>query len=179
MPAYVALLRAVNLGAHQSIAMADLRAFAEALGLKDARTLLQSGNLVFESAKSGATLESLLEKSAAKELGLATPFIVRNAAQWRDIIESNPFPREAKDTPSRLTLMPLKAAPSAASVKALQAAHKGPEKIAARGGDLYIHYVEGIGNSKLTNKKIEKALGALGTVRNWNTVLKLEAILGA
>ena len=53
MSTFVALLRAVNLGSHQQIAMAALRDFATNLGLRDVRTILQSGNLIFERREAG------------------------------------------------------------------------------------------------------------------------------
>ena len=177
MTAYVALLRAINLGPHQKIAMTDLRAFAENIGLSSPRTILQTGNLLFESAGSAAKLEAALEKEAAASLGLETPMILRSAAQWAKLIADNPFQQEAKAAPNRLVVMPLKAAATAAKVAALCAAHKGPEAIAVRGATLYIVYRDGIGGSKLTNKKIESALGVLGTGRNWNTALKIAAML--
>ena len=74
--------------------------------------------------------------------------------------------------------MPLKGEPAAAAVAALEQAIKGRERIAAADRQLYIHYLDGIGRSKLTNALIERHLGLRGTGRNWNTVLKLAAALG-
>jgi uncharacterized protein (DUF1697 family) len=73
--------------------------------------------------------------------------------------------------------MPLKSPPKPAAVKALQAAIRGPEQIAVRGRELYATYPAGIGRSKLTVALIEQKLGVRGTGRNWNTVLKLAALV--
>jgi uncharacterized protein (DUF1697 family) len=171
---YVALLRAVNLGAHNKVSMADLKALLADLGMKNPQSLLQSGNLVFEStARPTAALEQQLEASAVRKLGLDTPFYVRTAAEWQQAIADNPFPKEAKLDPGHTVLMALRDAPPSAAVKALQGAIKGREVVTTQGRHAYFLYPDGIGNSKLTIKVIEKHLGTTGTARNWNTVLKL------
>ena len=75
--------------------------------------------------------------------------------------------------------MPLKAAPGEAELAALKSAIPGRERIEAHGRDLYIVYPDGIGRSKLTLALIERKLATRGTGRNWNTVLKLQALAGA
>ena len=135
MATYLALLRAVNLGSHNKVSMADLKTLLAELGMANPRSLLQSGNLVFESAaRPTAPLEKLLESGAAKQLGLETPFYVRTAAEWQQAIADNPFPKEAKLDPGHTVLMCLRDAPPAAAVKALQAAIKGREVVKARAG---------------------------------------------
>jgi uncharacterized protein (DUF1697 family) len=178
MAIHVALLRAVNVGG-RVLAMADLKTMLAALGLADARTLLQSGNVVLDCEKGGAALEKLLEQETEKRLGLATQYLVRTAAQWRSLIADNPFPREAKADPAHLVAMPLKAAPAKAGLAALAAAITGRERVEACGRDLYIVYPDGIGRSKLTIALIERKLATHGTGRNWNTVLKLQALAEA
>lgn len=180
MGVFVALLRAVNLGSHNKISMADLKDVAAGAGLKEPRTLLQSGNLVFEtSAKSSASLEKLLESALAKELDLKTPVVVRSTAEWRAAVDANPYAREAKSDPGHLVLMPLKAKPVAGGLAALTSAIKGRETARVVGSELYLVYPDGIGHSKLTNLLIEKKLGVVGTGRNWNTVQKLLAAMNA
>lgn len=177
MSVHIALLRAINLGSHNKVSMADLKALLAELGLKNPQTILQSGNLVFESApRATAALEKLLETSAAKQLGLQTDFFVRTSTEWQQAIADNPFPKEAKLDPSHTVLMCLKDAPPPATVKALQDAIKGREVVKAKGRHAYFLYPDGIGNSKLTMTLIEKKLGTTGTARNWNTVLKLAAL---
>jgi len=172
---HICLLRAVNVGGKGLVAMADLRALAERLGMKG-ETLLQSGNLLLEGAPaSGAKLEALLESEAEKRLGLKTDFFVRTSREWDALIAANPFPGEAKSDPGHLLMLTLKTAPQRAVVDALRAAIKGRETVAAVGKQLYAVYPDGVGRSKLTIGLIEKMLGARGTGRNWNTVLKLQA----
>ena len=178
MSAYVALLRAVNLPGHNKIGMADLRELVAALGFTDGQSLLQSGNLVFKApAGTGAQHERSLEDGARKRLGLETDFFVRSSAEWKRIVAANPFRREAQDDPGHLVLMCLKSTPSREQVASLQRAIKGRETIHVKGCEGYIVYPDGIGRSKLTTALIEKRLETRGTGRNWNTVLKLAAMV--
>ncbi len=175
--AQAALLRGVNMGGHKAVAMADLRAWAEKLGLRDVRTLLQSGNLVFRGGTlKGAALESKLEAAAIRGLALETTFHVRTADELEAIVAHNPFPDAAKRDPARLVVVFLKAAPAAAAVGALVAANPGREQLEANGRHLYVVYPDGQGTSKLP-ALIDRLLKARGTARNWNTVLKLAAMV--
>lgn len=177
MPNYLAFLRAVNVAGHGAIPMATLRAWAEKLGLQNPRTLLQSGNLAFESPeRDGEKLEARLQSEAKKALGLETDFFVRTAAEWADILAANPFPQEARKDPAHLVVYVLKRAPGAGQVQALQASIQGRESVRAAGRQAYVVFPDGIGTSKLTLARIEKALGTRGTGRNWNTALKMAAV---
>jgi len=174
MTTYIGVLRAINLGSHNKIAMSDLRATMEKIGLEDCKTLILSGNIVFKSAsRSTEKVEQLLEAASTKYLGVTTDYFVRTLAEWQAIIAANPFAKEAKQDPARLVMMCLRAAPSTDQVKALQAVVKGREIVKASGRQAYIVYPDGQGRSKLTIQLIEKHLGTRGTARNWNTVLKL------
>jgi uncharacterized protein (DUF1697 family) len=180
MTRYVALLRGVNIGPNKRVPMADLRAMAERMGFTDVATILQSGNLVFSAAKgTPASLEKALEAECAERIGVETDFLVRTAAEWRAIVAANPFPKEAKADPARLVVVCLKAAATAAAVKALEAAIPGREVVRAKGRELYAYYPDGQGTSKLTPALIDRELGTRGTARNWNTTLKLEAACAA
>ena len=176
MPTRIALLRAVNVGG-VSLPMAQLKAFFEKLGFESVRTLLQTGNVVFESPRTG-DLEKLLEAEAAKRLKLETHFLVRDPGEWNRMLSDNPFPKMAKEDPARLVLMPLKGAPSAAGIAALRAAFPGRERVEAGARHLYIAYPEGQGRSKLTLRLIESKLGTRGTARNWNTARKIAELAG-
>ena len=176
MTTYLALLRGVNVGGNKLVAMADLRHFLEALGFVSPRSLLQSGNLIFESgARPVAGLERLLDAEAEKRLGLKTTFFVRTAKEWSAIIAGNPFPDEARRDPGHLLVLCLRAAPPAGAAKALAAAITGREVVRSDGKQAYIVYPDGVGRSRLTTALLDKTLGR-GTARNWNTVLKLGAL---
>ena len=173
---YIALLRAINLAGRSQVSMSDLRELFTTLGFADVRTMLQSGNVVFRSrVRSGAQLERRLETETAKHL-LQTDYFVRSADEWRGIVADNPFREEAVRDPGHLTVTFLKKAPSRQDVDALQAAIKGREIVRPGSRHAYIIYPDGIGRSRLTSAMIEKMLGARGTGRNWNTVLKLAGL---
>ena len=175
---YVALLRGINVGGHKPVAMSELRDLLAGLGFVDVRSLLQSGNLVLRGdARTGGRLERTLETEAAQRLGLETDCFVRTATEWKAVVSRNPFPTEAERDPAHLVVMFLKEPPKAKDVAALRAAITGPEIVRATGMHAYIVYPNGIGRSRLTNTLIERTLGTRGTGRNWNTVLKLGALL--
>jgi uncharacterized protein (DUF1697 family) len=173
MAVHIALLRAVNVGG-RSLKMGELVAFARDLGFTNPRTLLQSGNLVFECGDRGdAALEKRLEAEAEARFGFQTDFMVRSTGEWAEMMTSNPFCDEAREDPSHLLVMPLKTAPPEGAIETLRTAIKGRERVELIGRDAYLVYPDGIGRSKLTIGVVEKALGMRGTGRNWNTVVKL------
>jgi uncharacterized protein (DUF1697 family) len=85
------------------------------------------------------------------------------------------MPRAAETAPAGFLLLALKTAPSAAAVRDLRAKIQGPEQLEAVGRHAYIAFPAGVGRSRLTTAVLERALGT-GTARNWNTVLKLQAL---
>jgi uncharacterized protein (DUF1697 family) len=177
---HVALLRAVNVGGRNHVAMADLCRLLTHLKFVDPRSVLQSGNLVFRgSGRTAAQVERLLEAEAEKRLHLETDVFVRTADEWKALIARNPFRKEAERDPARLAVVFLKGKADVGEVEALQAAVEGPEIVRAGGRHLYIIYPNGQGRSRLTNAVIERRLGTRGTARNWNTVLRLEALAGS
>lgn len=156
--------------------MAELRQMLDDMGMHNPRTLLQTGNLVFQSPSSSESeLEALLETETERRLGLRTDFLVRSASEWSSVVAQNPYPKAAESDPSHLVVVFLKSEPDQESVRALDAA-PGPERTSAWGRHLFATYPEGIGRSKLTISLIERKLGTRGTARNWNTVLKLAAL---
>jgi uncharacterized protein (DUF1697 family) len=176
---FVGLLRAVNVGGKNLVAMANLRALLEELGFKNVTTLLQSGNVVFGApAQDAVKLEGRLEAAVLKSLGVTTTFIVRSAPEWKEIVAGNPFADAARDDPGHLVVMPLRAAPARAAVAILVAAISGREQVQVIGRTLYAVYPDGIGRSRLTIALIERKLNTRGTARNWNTVVKLAAAAG-
>lgn len=175
---YAALLRGINVGGNKKIAMAELRPMVESLGFTDARTLLQSGNVVFTArTQPMAKLERTLESATEKNLGVQCSYLVRDAAEWKGIIAANPFPKMAASNPSRLALTVCREKPDGAALKALRADIRGAEDFKAVGRELYVWYPEGMGESKLALALSRNRLGTICTARNWNTVLKIAAAL--
>lgn len=177
---HIALLRAVNLGPHNKVGMPDLRRLVSGLGFGGVQSLLHTGNLVFDGGRATSrALERKLEAALEQELGLTTDVFVRTAREWKAMMAANPFAREAAETPSRTVVLCLKAAPKEGGLAALRAAIQGRERAEVAGSHAYLVYPDGIGNSRLTLDRIERALGTAATGRNWNTVARLAALAGA
>lgn len=172
-----AFLRGVNVG-RRAVAMADLRVCVTSLGYEDVGTILQSGTVLFRAGRASAVrIETELERALLAKLSLETTVCVRSAAQIEAIVQGNPFDRMASDDPSHLVAVVLKAQPSAAAVAAFKRAIAGREQISLGEGVLYVTYPDGIGESKLTAAVLDRALGTVGTARNWNTVRRIAAAL--
>jgi uncharacterized protein (DUF1697 family) len=173
MTVYVSMLRAVNVGGTSRIKMDALRAVYESIGLKDVRTLLQSGNVVFRS--SIAAREQLVKRirqEIERQLELEVEVILRTLAEIASIVERGPVLSPHADK-AKLLVMFLSAVPDAAAQAALVKWHKGPEMLELRGPEIYLYYPNGVGRSKLSNAVIENKLDVSGTSRNWNTLEKL------
>lgn len=180
MTVQIALLRGVNVGGNRKIAMADLKAMLEDLGFTGVKTLLQSGNAVFRSPTlAGAALEAFLDAETERRLGLPIRHIVRDAAEWRAIVEANPLPDEARAEPSKFLVVVGREALSAEALVAVRAALRPPEKLEAVGRTVYAYFGEGMGQSKAAEVLNRKAAAFIATGRNWNTVLKLDDLAGA
>jgi uncharacterized protein (DUF1697 family) len=173
----VALLRGINLGGNRTLPMAELRALLERLGLDEPRTVLQSGNVVFRARAEPAALERRLREETRAALGVDTEYFVRSAEEWRGIVGANPFPGEAARDPARLHVMLCEPAVRAADVAALDAAITGRESVRGAGRHLYAYYPDGMGRSRLTTAVIDRSLRTRTTARNWNTVLRLLALV--
>ena len=175
---HVGLLRAVNLAGRNTVRMDALAGLLAELDLQAPRTLLQSGNVVFQSdARSTSALEARIEEAAARRLGVKTELFVRTAREWQAVITDNPFRAEAARDPGHLLVMLLKDAPGRDRVAALQGAIAGREVVRAGRRHIYVVYPDGVGQSRLTTAVIERALGTRTTGRNWNTVMKLGALV--
>ena len=180
MPAsksHVALLRAINVGGRNKVPMAELRALAESLGWSDVGSYIQSGNLVFRAPGRPAALAADLQRAVQRAHGFEVPVVVRSAAQWRELVDGNPFPEASRERPSWVLLHLSQARPSASAVDVL-AAHAGPDERIERVRDaIWIDFANGVARSKLTPARIDRAAGSATTARNWRTVVNLAEML--
>lgn len=175
MTTFVALLRGINVGGNKLVPMAALRDMVTELGFVDVATLLQSGNVVFRgAAKAPATIERQLEAAIRRTFGFAVEVHVRTAAEWRVIVDANPFTAEAVKDPAHLLVTCFKEPLQKAAVDALRAAIVGPETLHGDGRQLYMVFPEGAGRSKAA--VLAARMLPSGTARNWNTVMKLAAL---
>jgi uncharacterized protein (DUF1697 family) len=159
--------------------MAEVREVFESLGWSEITSVGQSGNLVFEAEdEDDAELEAAAEQVLLAKLGLTTEVVIRSVAEWRAMMAANPFPQEAREDPSHLVVMVLKSEPRPDAESAM-AAVPGRERARVVGREAFIVYPDGIAGVRLIGATLDKALGARGTGRNWNTIVKLAALVGA
>lgn len=175
MTTYIALLRGINVGGNKMVAMADVRALLTKLGFVDVKTVLQSGNAVFRApTQPTAKLEALLEREAAKALGVTCDIHVRTADEWHAMVKANPYAAQARSDPGHVHVTCFKAPLDKAKVKTVQGEITGREVLTADGRHLYMVFPDGMGTSKAGPLLAKRLPG--GTARNWNTVLKLVAL---
>jgi uncharacterized protein (DUF1697 family) len=173
--AYVAMLRGINVGGKNKLPMADLRAACEELGLVGARTYIQSGNIVFDSAKKADALAVALEDHLRAHFGLAVPITIRTRQELAKVIDRNPFVKKGRPV-EELHVSFLSAAPGKAELARLAERRADPDEFAADGTHLYLWCPGGYGNSSLGNPVVERALKVSSTTRNWRTVTTLAAM---
>lgn len=176
MPTFVALLRGINVGKAKRVPMADLRGLFAELGFGCARTVLNSGNVVFEHAlESPAAHAELITEALFVRFGFAVPTVVKTADDLEQISTQNPFLAEVAD-PSRLLVIFAQGIASPPALRALVDVVKAPDRFALGEGAAYLYCPNGI----LASAAAECALRGLGvtlTTRNWATVLKLLALI--
>jgi len=176
MTAYAALLRAVNVGGTGLIRMADLKALCEKAGFGNVVTLLQSGNVVFTAKGTDRAVAKKLADAIEKSHGFRPMIAVRTADEIEAAMKANPFRAEATSDPSHLHIIFMTDVPTEGAGVRLTAVKVNRERLHLVGRELYIHYADGAGTSKVTNAVLERALGVQATARNWNTVGKLLAL---
>jgi uncharacterized protein (DUF1697 family) len=163
MAAFVALLRAVNVGGTGKLPMSELKAMCEELGFGSVRTYIASGNVVFTSRKAEAAVKSALEKRLVAYAGKPLGVMVRSAAEMAQVLAANPFPKAA---PNRTMAIFLDSKPPADTLAGLR--NKKDEEVRLRRREIYAHYPTGMGTSKLVIPAAKT-----GTARNMNTVATL------
>jgi uncharacterized protein (DUF1697 family) len=178
VPTYVALLRGINVGGRTKIAMSDLRKLFADLGAEDVTTYVQSGNVVFRSGAAAGPLARSIEERIAAELGLRVTVVIRTGGELAKVVAGSPFADRGAE-PTKLHVVFLADKPPTARVRALDATRGAPDEFRVVGREVYLHYPNGSGRSKITNAWFEKELGVAGTARNWRTVTKLAELAGA
>jgi uncharacterized protein (DUF1697 family) len=167
--AYVALLRAVNVGGTSKLPMVELRRIAVELGLENARTYIASGNLLFTSDLDEQGVRDSLEAALARHMGKPVPVMVRTASQMAEVVEANPF----KDAPGRRVLATFLNEPAAQDAIENAKGLDG-ERLAVGTREIYVDYCGRL----LGRSKLSIPAAAKGTARNLNTVQKLAEMAG-
>ena len=170
MAKHIALLRGINVGAAKRVSMADLSAFFSGLGYKDVKTLLNSGNVVFSGAKA---VESKIEAAFTEHFGFSSRITLVGAEELSGIVKDNPI-AEIPD-PSRFLVAFLKTESHRELLGPMRKADWRPEVLALGKQVAYMWCPDGVLESRLA-QAVNKALKDSVTVRNWSTVLKLNAL---
>ena len=180
MSTYVILLRAVNVGGYGKLSMAEFRNTLSALKFKNVETYIQSGNAVLDSDLPAAKVGPAIAGALRKLTGGPVDVIVRKHDQLDKLIRANPFASEADVDGARVHVAFLSAPAASTARGALEAiVQKYPnrrDRYHLAGDHIYFHFPDGAADTKFTGKALDKAIGAVGTARNWNTVLKLHAM---
>jgi uncharacterized protein (DUF1697 family) len=179
---YVALLRGINVGGRNRVAMADLRQLAAALGHTEIATYIQSGNLVFSSQDDSANgLADALEREISRTLEVRPAVVVVSKADLAQVIADNPFPGESN--PKVLHAVFRREALTAEAVEAVAAAEQkarakgSQDEVIVVGRTLFLHTPDGLGRSELAAQLARVGSQAEGTARNWATVTRLMDML--
>ena len=168
MPTHISLLRGINVGGNKQIRMADLKELYESLGFSAVTTYVQSGNVVFDADSADApALTARIEAAIAGRFGFDVTVLLRSADDLRRILDGNPFP--GVET-TQLHVLFLAATPDPAGAQTLTVPVVDGEDWRLTGQEIYLHYPNGSGRSKMTAAFFERKLGLAGSARNWNTV---------
>jgi uncharacterized protein (DUF1697 family) len=174
MTAAIALIRGINVGSTRSLPMQRLRELCDQVGLRQVRTHIQSGNVLFEADRRKlASVPKDLESAIEKDRGFRPTVVVRTRDELAATIKANPFAARARDEPSKLLIMFLREKAAAGAAERLDEVKRGQEEMRLVGRELFIDFPIGIGKSKLSLAAVEKALGVAATSRNWNTTVTL------
>jgi uncharacterized protein (DUF1697 family) len=183
MATHVALLRGINLGGRNRVAMADLRALVAELGHTDVSTYIQSGNVLFTAppGADAASVAQVMTEAIAAKIGVTAPVVVVTREELAGILGANPFPDEPE--PRRVHAVVLSEPPGPEllgkldAIVAQAAAAGSADMVRAADRTLYVHTPQGYGTSDLAQAVIKivssPKAGVTGTARNWATMTKL------
>jgi uncharacterized protein (DUF1697 family) len=174
MAVYVAMLRGINVGGRKPIKMEQLRKSFEALGFEQVKTYIQSGNVVFNTAKlSPAGLSKRIEESILRDFGHSVSVISRTLDEMGKTIASNPFLKKRGIDQAKLHVMFLPEAPVPSDLKQFEGLTTAPDQSRCLGKEIYLYLPNGVAESSLANNPLERRVLKRATMRNWRTVSNL------
>lgn len=172
---YIALLRGINVGGNNKLPMRDLAALLEGLGLRNVKTYIQSGNVVFQSeGGAAAALSAAITDAIRQSHGFAPYVLILDSAALAAAVAANPFP-EGEAEPKSLHLFFMDSVPRAYDADAIERVKAPSERYRLIGQVFYLHAPEGIGRSKLA-ETVGRGWGVNITARNWRTVSEVMAL---
>lgn len=176
MKTHIALLRGINVGGNKKVPMADLKKMLEKMGYENVRTLLNSGNAVFDSsAKKATTIAKDISEQMKETFGFDCNIIVRSTGEIQKLIKTDPF-KNIKVTPDTRLYITFRGTPKKSTLKI---PYESPEKdfkiLKVTDGEIISVLTLGKKGTVDAMDILEKEYGKNITTRNWNTVLKLIA----
>jgi uncharacterized protein (DUF1697 family) len=174
MTVIISMLRGVNLGPNRRVKMEALRSLYESLRLRDVRTYVQSGNVIFRTEERDiALMTKRLQKAIEKTFGFQCDVILRTTSELRGVIARNPFANRRGIEPSKLLVTFLTSDPGEEARKQVRKIKTNPDELWIDGREMYTYFPNGMARPKVSWAAIEKILKISGTGRNWNSITKL------
>jgi uncharacterized protein (DUF1697 family) len=178
MSSYIALLHSIGIGGNRRLRMSDWREMMQEISLLNVRTLGATGNALFDGQRASARLvEQRLERAFESTFGRHVDVIVRPAAAFRRLVAGNPFPAESRSNGAQVVVRIMREPLLEQVLLPLRRFARNGERLALVGGDLWVHFAHPPSRSRLLPVLTTQRLG-VGTIRNWNTVRRLNELLG-
>jgi len=157
---------------HNKIKMTDLATLYRKLGLKDAETFIQSGNVIFNNRGNQPVIElaSGIEQAIRKKFSYNIPALIRTEEELKSVIDANPFINEDNYNPERLAVIFLYQIPDGTQVEKVKNIDYPPDKFRIIGREIFIYCPDGFGRTKLYTNFFENKMKVTGTARNWRTI---------
>ena len=170
MPAYIAMLRGINVSGHNTIKMEHLRALFSDLGFRNVETYVQSGNIVFQTRiENPSNLSRRISETILLASKFDVPVILRSSIEMQSVIANNPFLKEKGIDSSKLHVTFLSETVQESVLKKLEPLSNNPDRFYGAPREIYLYCPDGYGRTKISNNAIEKALSVRATTRNWKT----------
>lgn len=169
MTTWVALLRGINVGGHHKVPMAELRRLLAELGCADPKTLIQSGNAVFEAEGTAGELEDRLSEGIEQRFGFSVPVLVRSRQAYLAQLDRCPYTAEAEADPRFVHAVWFSGTPDPGAVAALDPDRSPPDRYQVVGDGMFVHFPDGSARSKLDASWFDRQLDVVSTWRNWRT----------
>jgi len=176
MISYIAFLRGINVSGHKIIKMADLAKMFSDMKLKNVKTYIASGNVLFESnEKDSAKLEAKIEKEIKKTFGFDVGVFIRRKDELEKIVKLDPFAKIKIEKPKFYVLFMRE---KFAGLKLPFFSEKyAVEIIASHENNFFcVARPDVVGSGGGANLFIEKEHKIPATTRNWNTILKIMSL---
>jgi uncharacterized protein (DUF1697 family) len=175
MTVYIGFLRGINVGGNKMIKMAELKNMLEVMeGINRVRTHLNSGNVLFESKEEADRLRRRIEDQIRTAFGMSVTVILRTAGELERIVHNCPFPSDSLAEGESIHLCLLTEETPQEKLDRLSESISEKDEYRIAGREIYLHFRQSILDSKLASN-VQK-LGNTTTMRNWNTIMKLDAI---